>query len=119
MRIIDLHKPGWGSIRDAGALVYCGRPMPGWAGSPLANPFTPKLHGKEAIRFYREWLKARLAEDWPPALLALRAIGPHSVLACWCAQLDGDAEVLAVPMQCHCQVIWRAWLTLNGGGDML
>jgi hypothetical protein len=81
-------------------ITYCGRPCAGWIGSPLANPFHIGRDGtrQEVIEKYRAWLQFRIAEGDREVLATLSAIGPTSVLACWCA-----------PLRCHCEVIWEAW----------
>jgi hypothetical protein len=82
MRVVDLR-------HYVGPCVYVGRPMGGTRardGSPLANPFTPRLHGADCLRFYREWLEARVADGWPPvhrALAAISRVSPCSAAGAW------------------------------------
>jgi hypothetical protein len=99
--------------RDVGPdWQYMGHPTPalgGLKGSALATPFAlgeaatgmPELTPHDATARYRQWLWAQMRGRDPGVLEALRAIGPTTVLACWCD-----------PTPCYCQVIARAatWL---------
>ena len=100
--------------RDVGPdWQYMGHPTPalgGLKGSALATPFalgeaatgTAELTPPDATARYRQWLWAQMRGHDPGVLEALRAIGPTTVLACWCD-----------PTPCYCQVIARAALWLR------
>lgn len=70
--------------------VYCGREMPGYAGSKWGNPFRVGSHGTrdEVIAKYREWIVKQ------PELMAALPELRGKILGCWCA-----------PQQCHCEVL--------------
>jgi Domain of unknown function (DUF4326) len=85
--------------RDVGSnWQYMGQPseaLGGLQGSPLASPLArPYLIGKsatgsvatqhEATARYRQWLWQQITSQSAAVLDALRAVGPQTVLACWC-----------------------------------
>ena len=74
-------------------VVYCGRP------SPLGNPFSLKNFSREeSIAHYREWLHRQLIRGNQEVIKALEALQEDSILGCYCKPLD-----------CHCDVIIKAW----------
>lgn len=91
---------------------YIGRyhPATGHPGSPLANPYRVKEHGRDmAVQYYRVWLFEQYKEG-TPALAELRRLLAIArkrplVLSCWCA-----------PEPCHGCVIGKclAWLQRIG-----
>ncbi|GAB7044946.1 DUF4326 domain-containing protein [Catenuloplanes indicus] len=63
----------------AGA-VYIGRRGPALAGSPYANPYPAREHGRaEALRLYTAWLHRQ-----PDLIARARTELAGKDLACWC-----------------------------------
>ena len=105
--------------------VYVGR------GAPLGNPFRREQFGDGAIGLYRRWLAIALGtqtaeaamrgvEDvrarWllsdarpndPRVMMAMRSIGPDTLLVCSCS-----------PRPCHGDVVASAWQYLRHIGRL-
>lgn len=71
--------------------------------SPLANPFTVREHGDDAIDLYREHLRAKIDAGDQAVLAELRKIGPGMHLVCSCA-----------PRPCHGDVVLELWREFTG-----
>ena len=94
---------------------YVGRSMgasPIYRGSPLANPYHQREHGREeAVELYRKWLWKKVQAEDGPVMRELMEILEYSLsrkgisLGCWCA-----------PRPCHAEVIKRCveWMWSEG-----
>ena len=82
-------------------FLYIGRSPP-LGPSPLANPFTVKRYGREAMPRYRRWLWSRIKDRDEAVLGALRAITSEHHLVCHCKRLNGSGL-------CHGDVVVDAW----------
>ena len=77
-----------------GRSEYIGRTMPGLAGSPLANQYKVRPHGRytreeSVLNLYRKWLWEEIQKREGPAyleLLRLAALAKQRdlILSCWC-----------------------------------
>lgn len=106
---------------NACPCIYCGREMKprgkfkGFVGSPLQNRY--RLSGysvEESIKRYSADLADAIRRKNAVVMAALREIQPTSTLGCWCVNMSGETEILEGPIRCHCQIIWREWVKLNG-----
>lgn len=88
--------------------VYIGRVMPGFPGSPLANPFSLKTMGRiEALGRYRTWLLSKILEEDPEVVGELRRLQAQAKagdlhLLCWCR-----------PWACHGDIIAEVLKTID------
>ncbi len=96
--------------------IYCGRRMPGFSASPLANPFHLDKDGNrsQVIQLFKSdlWralndkpcsrLSGQAAKKEILRLAQLVQAGNPISLFCWCA-----------PLPCHCDVIRAAIIWLN------
>lgn len=87
--------------------TYLGRTMRGLdlVGGPLANNVGQGLGRAAAISAFRSWVWGKIQEKDAVVLNALRAIGPDSVLVCWCS-----------PQPCHSATVLKAaaWIKEKG-----
>ncbi len=95
------------NIRTTPGAIYCGRAMPGRAGSPLGNPFKlrrdiPRERQEaELLAQYKRWLWRQMQSDTPARRELLRLAGLAGegdiTLGCWCK-----------PHACHVDVVKAA-----------
>lgn len=96
--------------------VYVGR------GSPLGNPYRIDHRTGEvfdpmgdrvgfgvgdALRLYRVWLHEKLTAEDARVMVAMRSIGPDTLLVCSCA-----------PKPCHADRVLSAWMWLKNTGAL-
>jgi hypothetical protein len=103
MKIVNVK----GMAPNAPGIVYCGRAVHGWKGSPLANPYRIGVHGDrvQCLLKYMGHLYGKVSERDPEVMAALRSLSEDSVLGCWCT-----------PQMCHCEFIAAQWQWLHDHG---
>jgi hypothetical protein len=108
-------------------VLYCGRASSFEASGcerevcVLGNPFamtTRRADGTEVkvmtraevIQKYREWLWAKLKAGDAAVVAAMKSLDEGVTLGCWCT---GRLDATTGPLECHAQVIARAWRWLR------
>lgn len=89
--------------------VYVGRKFRDIPGSPLGNPHTVRLYGRQrCIEMFRQDLWLAIQDHQRGHLVAVvervLALADDATLICWCLNAEDDGGELC----CHAQVISRA-----------
>lgn len=103
VRVIDYRQRDQLGVDEA--LVYIGRANGryGLKASPLANPFTLKAHGEQALMRYAEWLPTDAAAQVELDQLAARlGAGENLALACWCNPKPCHGDIVAEALRHRC-----------------
>jgi hypothetical protein len=118
MSVVDCHRIPRAELEAVPGFFYCGRNQPrrsDFSGkSPLANPFVEGIDGprSEAIAAFEAWLHREREGEAKGAWQALAQLPAGAVLGCWCVN---KKEAGAGADDCHCDVLARAWKTLQTG----